>query len=91
MGTRRQFSRELKLEAVRLVKDRDVSVAQAARDLDVHESAPPSACYLQQSLIISDIGVVTSATCLHPRLNPVSHCQDSSIGKVLASLRACEF
>jgi transposase len=38
MGTRRQFSREFKLEAVRLVKDRGVSVAQAARDLDVHEN-----------------------------------------------------
>jgi len=38
MGTRRQFSREFKLEAVRLVKDRGVSVPQAARDLDVHEN-----------------------------------------------------
>ena len=38
MGTRRQFSREFKLEAVRLVKDRGVTVAQAARDLDVHEN-----------------------------------------------------
>jgi transposase len=38
MGTRRQFSREFKLEAVRLVQDRGVSVAQAARDLDVHEN-----------------------------------------------------
>jgi transposase len=38
MGTRRQFSREFKLEAVRLVKHRGVSVAQAARDLDVHET-----------------------------------------------------
>ncbi len=37
MGTRRQFSREFKLEAVKLVKERGVSVAQAARDLDVHE------------------------------------------------------
>jgi transposase len=33
---RRKFSREFKLEAVRLVKDRGVSVAQAARDLDLH-------------------------------------------------------
>jgi len=33
---RRSFSREFKLEAVRLVKERGVSVAQAARDLDVH-------------------------------------------------------
>jgi transposase len=38
VGTRRQFSREFKLEAVKLVKDRGVSVAQAARDLDVHEN-----------------------------------------------------
>ncbi len=38
MGTRRQFSREFKFESVRLVKDRGVTVAQAARDLDVHEN-----------------------------------------------------
>jgi len=36
---RRQFSREFKLEAVKLVKNRGVSVAQASRDLDVHENA----------------------------------------------------
>lgn len=35
---RQRFSREFKLEAVRLVKDRGVAVAQAARDLDVHEN-----------------------------------------------------
>jgi transposase len=35
---RRSFSREFKLEAVKLVKERGVSVAQAARDLDVHEN-----------------------------------------------------
>ena len=35
---RRKFSREYKLEAVRLVRERNVSVAQAARDLDVHEN-----------------------------------------------------
>jgi transposase len=38
MGTRRQFSREFKLEAVRLVKERGVTASQAARDLDVHEN-----------------------------------------------------
>lgn len=38
MGTRRQFSREFKFEAVRLVKERGVTVAQAARDLGVHEN-----------------------------------------------------
>ena len=35
---RRKFSREFKVEAVRLVTDRGVTVAQAARDLDVAES-----------------------------------------------------
>lgn len=35
---RRQFTREFKIEAVRLVRDRGVAVAQAARDLDVHEN-----------------------------------------------------
>lgn len=38
MGTRRQFSREFKVEAVKLVTERGVAVAQAARDLDVVES-----------------------------------------------------
>lgn len=36
--TRRKFSCEFKLEAVRLVTDRGVSVAQACRDLDLAES-----------------------------------------------------
>ena len=34
---RRQFSLEFKLEAVRLVKERGVSVVQASRDLDLGE------------------------------------------------------
>jgi transposase len=33
---RRKFTREFKLEAVKLVRDRGVTVAQAARDLGVH-------------------------------------------------------
>ena len=33
---RRQFTREYKLEAVRLIRDRSVSFAQALRDLGVH-------------------------------------------------------
>jgi transposase len=36
--TRRTFSREFKLEAVKLARERGVGVAQAARDLDVHEN-----------------------------------------------------
>ena len=35
---RRKFGREFKIEAVRLVKERGVSIAQAGRDLDVHEN-----------------------------------------------------
>lgn len=35
---RRKFSREFKIEAVRLVRERGVSVAQASRDLDLHEN-----------------------------------------------------
>lgn len=35
---RRVFSREFKLEAVKLVRERGVTIAQAARDLDVHEN-----------------------------------------------------
>ena len=38
MQRRRTFSREFKLEAVKLVTERGVSVAQAAEDLDVHEN-----------------------------------------------------
>ena len=33
---RRQFTREFKLEAVRLIKERGVSYAQAAEELGVH-------------------------------------------------------
>ena len=33
---RRSFSREFKLEAVRLVNERGMTVSQAARDLDIH-------------------------------------------------------
>ena len=34
----RKFSREFKIEAIKLVRERWVSAAQAARDLDVHEN-----------------------------------------------------
>ena len=36
--TRRKFSRAFKIEAVRLVPDRGVTVAQAARGLDIAQS-----------------------------------------------------
>jgi transposase-like protein len=35
---RRKFTREFKLEAVRLIKERGVSYAQASQDLSVHTS-----------------------------------------------------
>ena len=35
---RRKFARQFKLEAVRLIKERDVSYAQASHDLSVHQS-----------------------------------------------------
>ena len=35
---RRKFTREFKLEAVRLIKDRSVSYVQASQDLGVHAS-----------------------------------------------------
>jgi transposase len=35
---RRKFTREFKLEAVRLIKDRGVSYTQAAENLGVHQS-----------------------------------------------------
>lgn len=36
--TRRRFTREFKLEAVRLIREQGISVAQASRDLDIHEN-----------------------------------------------------
>jgi hypothetical protein len=38
MVKRRQFRKEFKTEAVRLVRERGVSIVQAAKDLDVHEN-----------------------------------------------------
>ncbi len=37
MGTRRLFTREFKLEAVKLVSERGVRVAQAAQNLGIEE------------------------------------------------------
>ena len=38
MDTRRKFSREYKLEAVKMVKERGVALKQVARDLDLNEN-----------------------------------------------------
>ena len=37
MVNRRKYSKEFKVEAIRLVKERGVSVVQAAKDLDINE------------------------------------------------------
>ena len=37
---RRKFSREFKLEAIKLVKERGVSFAQVGRDLECRRRAP---------------------------------------------------
>jgi transposase InsO family protein len=55
---RRIFSREFKAEAVRLVHERGVSVAQAARDLDLHENMLHASEQFQQ--LMADNGVVCS-------------------------------
>lgn len=36
--TRRRFTAEFKQEAVRLVRERGVSIAQAARELEIHDN-----------------------------------------------------
>ena len=38
MDTRRKFSREFKLEAVKMVQGRGVALKQVARDLDLNEN-----------------------------------------------------
>jgi transposase len=43
---RRSNTREFKLEAIRLVSDHGVSIAQAARDLDLHENT--LRCWMRQ-------------------------------------------
>jgi transposase len=52
---RRQFSREFKLEAVRLVKELGVSVVQAGRDLNVGENI--LRCWIKEFIIDPWTGV----------------------------------
>ena len=68
--TRRKFSREFKIEAVRLVTDRGVVVAQAARDLDVAESvlrrwmreltATPASAFPGNGQMRADLGEIAA-------------------------------
>lgn len=67
---RRKFSREFKIEAVRLVTDRGVTVAQTARDLDVAESvlrrwireltATPTAAFPGNGQMRADLAEITA-------------------------------
>jgi transposase len=68
--TRRKFTREFKIEAVRLVMDRGVALAQAARDLDVAESvlrrwmreltATPAAAFPGNGQMRSDLAEIAA-------------------------------
>ena len=68
--TRRKFSREFKIEAVRLVTDRGVAVAQACRDLDVAESvlrrwmreltAAPAAAFPRNGQMRADLAEIAA-------------------------------
>ena len=68
--TRRKFSREFKIEAVRLVTDRGVTVAQTARDLDVAQSvlrrwireltATPTAAFPGNGQIRADLAEIAA-------------------------------
>lgn len=68
--TRRKFSREIKIEAVRLVSDRGVAAAQAARDLDMAESvlrrwmremtATPAAAFPGNGQIRADLAEIAA-------------------------------
>ena len=61
---RRKFTREFKVEAVKLVRERGVTVAQAARDLDVHGTV------LRRSLKQAEKGQWMSHDTVFGRENP---------------------
>lgn len=68
---RRKFRREFKVEAIKLDMERGVSVAQAGRDLDVHEN-------VLRSRVLFEVSMV-----LPPRRNFVEHCRGSQVIAVL--------
>ena len=78
--TRRKFSRDFKVEAVRLVTDRGVAVAQAARDLDVAESvlrrwmreltAAPTAAFPGNGQMRADLAEIAALKKEVARLRP---------------------
>ncbi|SDJ39402.1 Transposase and inactivated derivatives [Salipiger marinus] len=78
--TRRKFSREFNVEAVRLVTDRGVAVAQAARDLDLAESvlrrwmreltAAPTAAFPGNGQMRADLAEIAALKKEVARLRP---------------------
>ena len=56
---RRHHTREFKLEAVRLVRDRGISVAQAARDLDLHAVRLHMLCDSREAFVNGGSGSVS--------------------------------
>jgi transposase len=68
--TRRKFSREFKTEAVRMVTDRGVAVAQSACDHDLSESvlrrwmreltAPPAAAFPRNGQMRADLAEIAA-------------------------------
>ena len=63
---RRSFSREFKLEAVRLVSERGLTVTQAARDLDIHETV------LRHQKLLADHGIECS-------MSRLGECHDNAV------------
>ncbi len=60
MERRRTFSREFKLEAVKLVAERGVTVAQAAKDLVVHEPLRSNAIRQPAEMYLMDTKLATT-------------------------------
>ena len=60
MESSRKFSREFKLEAIKLVRERGVSVAQAARDHATSTAAPAPATCLHHAICLP---AIMSAPC----------------------------
>ena len=54
---RRKFSREFKLEAVKLVRERGVSMAQAARDLDLQALPRREPLHLVEASVVAELAV----------------------------------
>ena len=77
MVTRRRFSREFKLEAVKLVTQRGVSIAQAAKDLDVHVTLYPIQ-YRSEVEISGSVDIAVAGCSQQRRANSAGVSQSSA-------------